>query len=179
MIFTFHATENNSGHGFDPFSCSSFPEFSECVAGAVAEVGLEGAQEGKGVAGKLVEAPQREQRHPSQDLGVAAKSSQGRSRPRPALLQRHKHFFTQFGSNATSKPRRRRAQKEEAFAPQGGCRVSSGNQRRLLPLGDELIKAELVLWVGRCCVKQDPECPVAPQHPSVYLCSELRVCLCV
>lgn len=42
------------------------------------EVGLEGAQEGKGVAGKSHRGSSVNKRHPSQDLGVAAKSSQGR-----------------------------------------------------------------------------------------------------
>lgn len=44
----------------------------------VSEVGLEGAQEGKGVAGKSHRGSLVNKRHPSQDLGVAAKSSQGR-----------------------------------------------------------------------------------------------------
>lgn len=47
----------------------------------VSEVGLEGAQEGKGVAGKPHRGSSANKRHPSQDLGVAAKSSQGRRLP--------------------------------------------------------------------------------------------------
>lgn len=42
------------------------------------EVGLQGAQEGKGVAGKSNGGSSVNKRHPIQDLGVAAKSSQGR-----------------------------------------------------------------------------------------------------
>ena len=41
-------------------------------------MGLEGAQEGKGVAGKSHRGSSVNKRHPIQDLGVAAKSSQGR-----------------------------------------------------------------------------------------------------
>lgn len=54
---------------------------SQCslsVLGGVGEVGLEGAQEGKGVAGKSHRGSSANKRHRSQDLGVAAKSSQGR-----------------------------------------------------------------------------------------------------
>ena len=62
------------------------------MEGGGGEVGLEGAQEGKGVAGKSHRGSSANKRHPSQDLGVAAKSSQGRGLQRPpARVRRLRH----------------------------------------------------------------------------------------
>ncbi|MEQ2186881.1 hypothetical protein GOODEAATRI_033351 [Goodea atripinnis] len=46
----------------------------KCFQKGVSEVGLLGAQEGKGVAGKSHQGSSGNERHPSQDLGIAAKS---------------------------------------------------------------------------------------------------------
>lgn len=59
------------------------PVFLKCLGG-VSEVGSEGAQEGKGVAGKSHGVSSVNERHPRQDVAFAAKSSQGRRLPRAA-----------------------------------------------------------------------------------------------
>ena len=50
---------------------------------------MQGAQEGKGVAGKSHRVSSANERHPSQDLGVAAKSSQGRRLQQLLIYVKH------------------------------------------------------------------------------------------